>query len=158
MRFFIILGLCFAGFISKSNADAIDEKIISTFRLPQNAYSKISVLANLARVGNVENNQDLSKSVNLLEMELVSDIAYLDYIIRKYPDDSEYPKYVLDKIVIGFREGYFRQVKNLQAKNLVISYEENSQVNLKEIYENIKVDPKNEEEFKSWFKRYFPRK
>jgi hypothetical protein len=90
-------------------------------------------------------------------MDLANDIAYLDYIIKKYPNNSEYSKYVLDKIVVGFREGYFRQVKNLQSENLVVSYEDNSHVNLKEIYENIKVNPKNNEDFKMWFTKYFPK-
>jgi len=158
MKFYTFLILFVAAFNLPVNANEIDDKLISVFRLPQNAYSKISVLACLARLNKNQNTPDLDKSINLLEMELVSDIAYLDYTVKKYPDNSEYPKYVLDKIVVGFREGYFKQTTNLKSENLVVSYENNTHVNLKEIYENIKLDPKNEAEFKKWFEKYFPKK
>lgn len=148
---FLIL-VCF----QRLGAEAISDKIIATFRVPQAAYSKISVLSSLARLGENQDISDLAKSISLLEMELSSDIAYLDYIIHKYPNNSEYPKYVLDKIVVGFREGYFSQTANLKAESLAISYENDSHVNLKKIYENIRVDPAHEKEFKAWFQKFFP--
>ena len=136
-KIFIFIVVFVRFFIHDANADAINEKLISVFRIPQNAYIKISLLACISRENINNNSLDLDKSINLLLMDLANDIAYLDYIIKKYPNNSEYSKYVLDKIVVGFREGYFRQVKNLQSENLVVSYEDNSHVNLKEIYENI---------------------
>jgi hypothetical protein len=154
---FIFIVISARLFTYDANADAINEKLISVFRIPQNAYIKISLLACISRENANNNSLDLNKSINLLVMDLANDIAYLHYIIKKYPNDSEYPKYVLDKIVVGFREGYFRQVKNLQSENLVVSYEDDSHVNLKEIYENIKVNPKNNKDFKMWFNKYFPK-
>jgi hypothetical protein len=156
-KIFIFIVVFVRFFIHDANADAINEKLISVFRIPQNAYIKISLSACISRENINNNSLDLDKSINLLLMDLANDIAYLDYIIKKYPNNSEYSKYVLDKIVVGFREGYFRQVKNLQSENLVVSYEDNSHVNLKEIYENIKVNPKNNEDFKMWFTKYFPK-
>ena len=69
--------------ISTAPVGAINEKNIALHRVPQSAYSKISILANLKRINNEAKDSNIIKSINLIEMELVNDIAYLDFITTK---------------------------------------------------------------------------
>jgi len=137
-------------------SEMIEDKDFLLFKAPYDSYCKISLLANLTRIYEENKSMDLVKSVSLIELQLVTDLAYLDYVIKDNPD-HQYAQYVLNKIIFGFREGYIHGGDNLLSKRLLVNDQKNWHVDMKTIYQNAKIPDEQKLEFGKWYKKYFRR-
>ena len=153
IAFMISMGAC----SHPNKRRAIDDTILKTFKIPYDSYCKITILANLNRIRK-ESNDDLAKSISLMELQLVTDLAYLNFVISAVPEESDYAKYVMNKIVYGLRNGYIDGGDNINSDNLLVSDTENGFVNVKEIYENVIIPSDQQIEFKEWYRKYFANK
>jgi hypothetical protein len=148
LLFLILLGKSACG------ATTITDKDFLTFKMPYDSYCKLSVHANLKRSLRESKNENTIKSIELVELQLVTDIAYLDFIINSNRDDTDYAKYVLNKIVFGLREGYIAGGENIKSKELLVHDKKEWYVDLDKIYKNVVIPDNQKLEFEKWYSKY----
>jgi hypothetical protein len=91
---------------SVCGATVIDKVDFLTTKMPYDSYCKLSLHANLKRSLRDHESRNSAASIDLLELQLVTDLAYLDYVIKN-EKDNEYAKYIINMIVYGLRGGVY---------------------------------------------------
>jgi hypothetical protein len=112
----------------------------------------LSLHANLKRNLRERESENTTKSIELIELQLVTDIAYLDFVIKN-KDDNEYAKYVLFMIVYGLREGYIIGGDNLKSNNLLVHPDKHWHADIDKIYKSVVIPEKLKLEFEKWYSK-----
>lgn len=157
----IIITLCSLLFFFSKNygqeisSGVITEKLLTTFKMPYDSYHKLTLLAQLKKLSENDKSENISLLIASTETQLVTDIAYLDFIIKNNQGENEYASYVMNKIIYGIREGYIKGGDEILSENLIVAPDEDVVVNMKSISGNIKIPESQKLEFDRWYKKFF---
>jgi hypothetical protein len=106
-----------------------------------------------------ENSTIKSKTLELmtkhLEVQFIHFIIKLDFLVKKYPgEDSAGAKKVLNRIILGVREGYIDLDPYIKTEKCTIILGELIDVPLRAVYESVEIPKKEATQELKWFEKY----